>query len=216
MRSRDRERARERGRGALLFVAVAACSSAPRAKAPPGPPPPPPPPTQCSDCCAKPLFAAEVDPASTLDFHPYNCTLRLEGWYAMEIALAGPRNVSWSLICQEQGTHERALAIRYSGEPVDDAPITDLADPYHTSGREGVTTVSFDVYGPHAPPHRRFEAGEVRFRRPPRALLEREDVGSRHVEVDLDLRFEGDLRLRAALRICPDYPHYGPVSDPVR
>jgi hypothetical protein len=160
-----------------------------------------------------------VDPQSTLEFRPSHCTLRLEGGYAILYAMPEARkHAGFFLYCREDGGGEESLSITYRGPALGDAPFTDLADPYHTGGRENVSTVNYAFGGPHAHARYRFERGELRFHRPPRALL---DIGSddtpdsAHVELGVDLHFEGDRRFRAALRICPDYPRYGPVSDPV-
>jgi len=196
-------------------LAVACASGAREAPRPPAPPPPPPPPS--AEPCADPASAIDRDAASTLDFHPSRCTLRLSGWYALEMALPDASQVGWFLFCEEQSASgsETSLAIRYRGPPVDDAPLPDLADPYATGGRDA-TTVSFAFGAPRAPGRYRFEQGEIRFRRPPRALLGLAAGDDTVVEVALDLRFEGDRRFRAALRICPSYADMGPVSDPVR
>lgn len=195
----------------MVSVAVAACSSAPRVSAAP----PPQPAAECASCCGDSIFVAEVDPASTLDFHPSHCRLDLAGWYAIDQALLDPRHVDIFLFCEQHGGSENSLAIRYNGAPVDDTPLTGLADPYHTGGREKVTTVSYAFGGPHNHGRYRFEAGEVRFHRPPRARLEHDGSRGNHVELGVDLRFEGERRFRAALRICPTYADTGPVSDPV-
>lgn len=202
----------------LALAAVSACSSAaPRLKAAP---PPPPESAPCKGCCSESIFLAEVDPASTLDFRPSHCTLRLAGWYAADALLPGPPHAVFFLFCQEHGGSEESLSITYDGPPVGDAPLTDLADPYHTGGREDVTPVSYVFGGPQAHARYRFDEGEVRFHRPPRSRLDAataadDDGRGAYVELGIDLHFEGDRRFRAALRICPSYADYGPVSDPV-
>jgi hypothetical protein len=166
----------------------------------------------CAGCCAESVSVIEVDPSNTLDFHPSRCELRLAGWYALDHAILERRHVDLALFCQQPGGEERSLSILYHGPPVTDAPIDDLLDPFHTGGREGATTVSYAF--PHPPARYRFERGVVRFDRPPKSRLEsaREDP---YVEIGLDLGFEGNRRFRAALRLCPQYEHTGPVSDPV-
>lgn len=205
----------------LLLVVATACSTAPRVKAPPPPrvPPPPPPAAACPTCCDEAVRVVEVDPDSTLDFRPDGCTLRLGGRYAIEVALLDPPPASFDLFCREGA--DQSLRIQYAGVPVGDDPITDLADPYHTGGREHVNTVSYSLGAPTNARYR-FEAGEVRFDRRPRARLNANDAGAGsgdgrggYVELGMDLRFEGNRRFRAALRICPSYERYGPVSDPV-
>ncbi|MGE3544189.1 MAG: hypothetical protein AB7L28_09655, partial [Kofleriaceae bacterium] len=201
----------------LALVAACASSNAPRVKAPP-PAPPPPSNAACPTCCDESVQVVEVDPASTLGFIPYGCWLRLEGRYAMEQALAEPPPAIFDLLCREGA--DESLQILYQGAPVGDDPITDLADPYHTDRRENVNTVSYSVGAP-TNARFRFEAGEIRFQRIPRARLDVNDAGAQrdarggYVELGLDLRFEGDRRFRAALRICPTYADYGPVSDPI-
>ncbi len=204
---------------ALALVAISACSSVPRVKAAP-PSPPSPPSGSCNGCCSESIFLAEVDPASTLDFRPSHCTLHLGGWYANEELLPGPPRAVFFLFCQEHGSSEESLSITYRGPPVGDAPLTDLADPYHTGGRDDVTLVSYAFGGPQAHARYRFDEGEVRFHRPPRSLLDAAtatdtDGHGDYVELGVDLRFEGDRRFRAALRICPSHADHRPVSDPV-
>src|SRR5215510_1916184 len=145
--SRARHTMRSIGWGRLLMVATA-CSTAPRVKSPPPPrvPPPPPSATSCPTCCDESVIVIEVDPASTLAFRPYNCSLHLGGRYAIEVALLDPPPATFDLFCREGA--DESLRIQYEGAPVGDDPITDLADPYHTGGHEHVNTVSYSLGAP--------------------------------------------------------------------
>jgi hypothetical protein len=192
----------------VLPFAALACSGSPHVKAPA---PSRAEAAQCAGCCDDSVSVIEIDPASTLDFHPSRCTLQLAGWYALNYAVLD-REVNIFLFCQEPGRDERSLAIRYHGAPVSDVPLEDLLDPFHTDGRENANTVSYAF--PHPPARYRFERGVVTFDRPPRSKLETSHE-SRYAELGLDLHFEGNRRFRAALRICPSYERTGPVSDPV-
>jgi hypothetical protein len=204
-----------------LVVIVTACSTAPRATSPPPPhvAPPPPSAAACPTCCDESVRVVDVDPASTLGFRPYGCTLRLGGRYAIGVALSNPPPATFDLLCLEGA--DKSLRILYQGAAVGTAPITDLADPFNTGGREHANTVSFSLGAPTNARYR-FESGEVRFDRLPRARLAanaaaRSDDGrGGYVELGVDLRFEGNRRFRAALRMCPSYEKFGPVSDPVR
>jgi hypothetical protein len=62
--------------------------------------------------------------------------------------LPDPPRAGFFLLCQEYGGSGEVLSITHDGPPVGDAPLTDLADPYHSGGREDVTTVSC-VFGGH-------------------------------------------------------------------
>jgi hypothetical protein len=176
----------------------------------------------CPTCCDPAVLVVEVDSASTLDFRPSNCTLDLGGRYASEVAYPNPAPATFSLLCSEG---DEAMAIQYrgggGGGPVGTDPITDLVDPFHTGRRERVNTVNYML---GAPTNARyvFEAGELRFNRAPRARMKIYDTaassrndGGGYVELGLDLRFEGNRRFRASLRLCPRYEDQGPVSDPV-
>lgn len=96
--------------------------------------------------------------------------------------------------------------------------MRDLLDPLDTDGRENPNTLSFAFNGPDGIAHHRVLEGEVRFHRPPRSWLEAaadaRDGRSAHMELGLDLRFEGDRRFRGALRICPRYQRWGPAPSP--
>ena len=154
--------------------------------------------------------AIERDPASTLDFSPPGCSLRLEGRYAMEQALPNPPLAAFVLTCQQAGDPARVLVIRYQGPEVSAAPIADLVDSTVASGAVG--TVTYALEGSRAG-RLRFRAGELRFRAPPRALLDpASDAGP--IEVDLELHFEGEKHFRASLRMCPTYEDQRAVSDP--
>lgn len=218
----------ESSRTALLrgvfVLTVTACSGPPHVRAPlpdraphvRASLPEPPEAARCTDCCDDSVFAIELAPESTLDFRPSRCELHLAGWYALRMALSDRRQVDISLSCREVRDGERFLTIRYHGAPVGEASLTDLADPLHTGGREGVTLVNHAVEGPLGLVHHRFERGEIRFDRPPRGRLEAEpSPHGKYVEIGLDLHFEGNRRFRAALRLCPTYAPTGPVSDPV-
>jgi hypothetical protein len=170
-----------------------------------------PPPAAGSPCDGLPAVV-EVDPASTLDFRPTRCRLDLAGWYALRVAYGGAPVGALFLFCEAPGDDEESLAIRYVGSPVTGAPLTELVDPY-TDG-DDLDTVSYAFGAPRAPARYRFEGGVVRFDRPPRPVLAVRD-GEAHVELGLDLRFEGGRRWRAALRVCPTYAATGPVSDPI-
>jgi hypothetical protein len=180
-------------------------------------PSPPPQAASCPTCCDESINVVEVDPASTLGFQPYACWLKLDGRYANTVAYANPPPAILDLFCREGA--DEALRIIYTGAPVGTSAITDLVDPYHTGGREPANTVSYSLGAPTNGRYR-FDGGEIRFQRPPRAVIDASpapgDGRGAYVELGVDLRFEGDRRFRAALRICPTYARQGPVSDPIR
>ncbi len=192
----------------LALVLTAACSALPRVQAPA------PPASEGERFCSESVFVAEVDPASTLDFRPTECRLDLAGWYAARVGLSGAPQVAIGLFCRERAGSEESISLLYRGAPVDGVPLTDLLDPFHTEGRENASTLSYAFDGPNGIAHLRFLGGEVRFHRAPRPWLEAEAEGGggAYVELGLDLRFEGDRRFRAALRICPSYAPWGPAG----
>ena len=202
-----------------LLAVVTSCSSsnAPRVRTP-LPAVRTPPNESCPTCCDESVHVVEVDPASTLGFAPSSCTLHLAGRYAIEVAYDAPPPAIFDLFCSEG---DEGLRIIYRGAPVGHDSITDLADPFHTGGRENVNTVNYSLGAPTNARYA-FKAGEIQFQRLPRARLNMYDVPAPrddglggYVELGLDLRFEGNRRFRAALRICPTYASTGPVSDPV-
>lgn len=196
-----------------MLATASACTGPPRVLTPL---PPDPDPAHRATRCDESVFAVDLDPATTLDFRPAHCRLDLGGWYAVREALLDRPQVDLSLFCQDPRPDERALSIRYHGAPVGEGPITDLWDPFHTGDREGASTVNYSFVSPRGLDRHRFERGELWFHRPPRPRREVDpSAHGSYVEIGLDLRFEGDRRFRAALRICPTYARTGPVSDPV-
>jgi hypothetical protein len=215
---------RVRASSALTWVLMIGCSAVPRVQAPPpmaivSDPArvqaPPPSAGAGPALCDDSIFVAEVDPASTLDFHPTECRLELAGWYAARVGLDGPPRASVFLFCSEREGSEESITLRYNGPPIEGS-LTELFDPFHTDGRDNANLMSYAYDGPNGMARYRFLGGEVRFHRPIRpwmeATSEAREGRSSYVEVGLDLRFEGDRRWRAAMRICPDYGAWGPAG----